>query len=336
MQARALEALESLSGRMTWLWLLHSAWFVLLIAALSALAAPVISRLPSRSRYALALAALAIAALGPFLSVPIHFAVAAPQSMRVAATGSSSREPTIGESATVTTMKAAREEVVQPKERRRHLASLIDVVRDHTAFLATAIRPWRPVLAGSWLLGEVLMAFVIVLAVLAMCRLRREATPAPRSIQERAAVLAGRLRLGHVPRVLRHDKLRQPCVCGFIRHAVLLPDLLVAVPRREFIDAILAHELAHARRRDPLVNLAQRLIEALFFFHPGIFWISRWVRREREICTDALAARATGHPLELAGALEYAASLNLMSQKAPVLARPSVAIRPCSFLVFRS
>ena len=59
---------------------------------------------------------------------------------------------------------------------------------------------------------------------------------------------------------------------------------------------VLLHELAHVRRWDNLVNLMQRLVESLLFFHPAVWLISSWVRREREACCDALVVTRTDHP----------------------------------------
>ena len=59
---------------------------------------------------------------------------------------------------------------------------------------------------------------------------------------------------------------------------------------------VLLHELAHVRRWDNLVNLVQRLVEAVLFFHPAVWLVSGWVRREREACCDAIVVRRTNRP----------------------------------------
>jgi hypothetical protein len=66
---------------------------------------------------------------------------------------------------------------------------------------------------------------------------------------------------------------------------------------------ILAHELAHIRRHDFLVNLLQAAVETLLFYHPAVWWISRQVRIERENCCDDLAVSVCGSPLQYARAL---------------------------------
>ena len=57
------------------------------------------------------------------------------------------------------------------------------------------------------------------------------------------------------------------------------------------LEALLAHELAHIRRHDYLVNVLQMLAETLFFYHPAVWWVSRRIRIERELCCDDIAVR---------------------------------------------
>jgi hypothetical protein len=64
----------------------------------------------------------------------------------------------------------------------------------------------------------------------------------------------------------------------------------------EEIEMVLLHELAHVRRWDNLLNLVQRIIESLLFFHPAVWLVSNWVRREREACCDALVIERTNRP----------------------------------------
>ena len=63
---------------------------------------------------------------------------------------------------------------------------------------------------------------------------------------------------------------------------------------------VLLHELAHVRRWDNLVNLLQRFVESLLFFHPVVWWLSGWVRLERELCCDRLVVERLGQPVAYA------------------------------------
>jgi uncharacterized protein involved in exopolysaccharide biosynthesis len=69
------------------------------------------------------------------------------------------------------------------------------------------------------------------------------------------------------------------------------------------LQAILAHELAHVRRFDYVVNAGQCVLETLLFYHPVVWWISRCVREERENCCDDLVVKVCGDRLAYARAL---------------------------------
>ncbi len=69
------------------------------------------------------------------------------------------------------------------------------------------------------------------------------------------------------------------------------------------LEAILAHELAHIRRHDYLVNLLQAVVETLLFYHPAVWWLSSRIRAERENCCDDLAVSLCGDPFTYAQAL---------------------------------
>ena len=80
-----------------------------------------------------------------------------------------------------------------------------------------------------------------------------------------------------------------PSVIGTIRPVVLLPVAALTNLTPDQIEALLAHELAHIRRRDYAMNLAQTVAEALLFFHPAVWWMSARIREEREHCCDDVA-----------------------------------------------
>jgi hypothetical protein len=69
------------------------------------------------------------------------------------------------------------------------------------------------------------------------------------------------------------------------------------------IEALLAHELAHIRRHDYLVNILQSVAESLLFYHPAVWWVSSHIRTEGELCCDDVAVAATGDRLTYACAL---------------------------------
>jgi TonB family C-terminal domain len=104
--------------------------------------------------------------------------------------------------------------------------------------------------------------------------------------------------------VLRSRLMVTPGVVGWLRPVILLPMAVACSFPATQIELVLAHELAHLRRWDPLANLFQVALETLYFFHPVVGWISRDVRNEREICCDAMALTMTnGSRRELGNAL---------------------------------
>jgi GWxTD domain-containing protein len=74
------------------------------------------------------------------------------------------------------------------------------------------------------------------------------------------------------------------------------------------VEAILLHELAHISRSDYLVNVCQRLVEGLLFYHPAVWWISGVIRNERENCCDDMVVVLRGD------AHGYAAALTALEQ----------------------
>ena len=115
--------------------------------------------------------------------------------------------------------------------------------------------------------------------------------------------LAVRLRVGRRVALRIVDAGDSPVCAGWWRPVVLLPAAIAARMPADLLEALLAHELAHVRRHDYLVNLLQGAVEALLFYHPVVWWLSHRVRIERELVADDLAANALGEPRRLAVAL---------------------------------
>jgi D-alanyl-D-alanine endopeptidase (penicillin-binding protein 7) len=99
------------------------------------------------------------------------------------------------------------------------------------------------------------------------------------------------------------DNLASPITAGWWRPVVLLPASLVSGMPPDLLEALLAHEMAHVKRFDYLVNLGQNVAEILLFYHPAVWWISGRIRAEREQIADDVAASHLGEPRRLALAL---------------------------------
>ncbi|WP_298408015.1 M56 family metallopeptidase [Janthinobacterium sp.] len=174
-----------------------------------------------------------------------------------------------------------------------------------------ALQAWMPALVLAWSAGVGLMSLRLCLGLAWVGRLRRQAVAAPAIWQARLDALALRMglrRSGRIPLKL-HAGLASPVTVGFWRPVILLPAALLSGMPVALLEALLAHELAHVRRWDYLVNLLQSVAEALLFFHPVVWWLSARMRAEREQVADALAAQALQDPQQLATAL-HALSLH--------------------------
>lgn len=171
--------------------------------------------------------------------------------------------------------------------------------------LASTLAAGAPpaVLAWVWGLG---VAWKLARLTASWCSFRRlEAfafEPLPPAWQAKVERL--RLRFGiERPIDVRLTAGVLPCTARLLRPVIWMPATLLTQMAPDQIEAILAHELAHVRRCDWLWNGIQNAVETLLFYHPGIWWLSRRIRQERENACDDLAATACGSPLVLAEAL---------------------------------
>src|SRR5205823_866514 len=143
--------------------------------------------------------------------------------------------------------------------------------------------------------------------ILSWYRVRRLRTggvsATPDGVQQLLERTAERFRLRQAVRVLQSTLVETSVVVGYFRPVILLPMSAVTGLSPGQLDAILAHELAHIRRHDYLVNLLQTLVETVFFYHPAIWWLSNQVRCERENCCDDIAAAVLGNRVEYGRAL---------------------------------
>src|SRR6185312_16037471 len=180
-----------------------------------------------------------------------------------------------------------------------------------TLDLRVFIRPSAPWIVGAWAVGAALLAVWRLGGWVYLHRLTRCASVAPDALQAALDRLHDRLGLRCAVRLRESAAVSVPAVVGWVRPAILLPVGLLGGIAPEQLELILAHELAHIRRRDFLANLLQTAIETALFYHPAVWWVSRTVRVEREACCDDLVVAATGEPLPYARALARLAELCL-------------------------
>ncbi len=123
------------------------------------------------------------------------------------------------------------------------------------------------------------------------------------SIESAARRIAARLHVTRRVAIFESGAVLVPTLIGWMKPVVLLPASALAGLSAEQLEAILAHELAHVRRHDYLINLLQSVVETLLFYHPAVWWVSARVRAEREHCCDDLAVDVCGDRLVYVSAL---------------------------------
>ncbi len=169
-----------------------------------------------------------------------------------------------------------------------------------------------------WLLGFVFFLFRLGAGLWQVHKLQTQYLQPVQSIwQVKIEVLSERLGIQKAIGLFESALVRSPMAIGWLKPVILLPIGLINRLSPAEVEAILAHELAHIARRDWIFNLLQAFVEALFYFHPAVWWVSAVVRRERENCCDDAALAATGNPLVFAKALVQVQEL---AAPAPMLA----------------
>ncbi|MET1253718.1 M56 family metallopeptidase [Aliikangiella maris] len=101
--------------------------------------------------------------------------------------------------------------------------------------------------------------------------------------------LCAQLNIDKPVKIFRSSLVNVPVVIGWLKPTILLPLAITVGLDKKQLELIIAHELAHVKREDFLINLIQGVMQVLFFFHPAIYWINRALREEREYICDAIA-----------------------------------------------
>jgi beta-lactamase regulating signal transducer with metallopeptidase domain len=254
--------------------LVHFLWQGVLIALLLAAANAALHKAGPRARYALACGAMilmVISAAGTFLW--LAFA-------GTAATGTSApiRSELVSAAAAAATP--------EPAGFQLRLAGLL---------------PWLDCL---WLAGVLGLSLRSIVGWSSAQRLKRaDTSPADPVWEQHLDRLSRVLRVSGPVRLAKSALAGTPSVIGWLKPVILVPAAAFARMDPEQLEALLAHELAHIRRHDYIVNLIQSAAETLLFYHPAVWRVSRKIRIERENCCDDLAVSVCGDVVTYARAL---------------------------------
>lgn len=299
--------------------LAHFVWQGTTIAVLLALMLPLLRKHSPSARYTTLVTGLMLMAVSPMLTLcyvawqqpPVTHRVAAP-TWPIVSTEPRATElpneaiPVLSPPLAVTDAAVVEAPAEQPSTQlapiqpqrnpgpRPNLSTLLTGQRLEQAFSAAA---------ALWVCGVLVLAARLTFGWLGLYRLRRRGTE-PLPAQDAALVqqLCNRLGLANV-RVFATRVWSEPVAFGLLRPVVLMPVSVLTQCPPELIEAVIAHELAHIRRHDLWINLLQRVVETLLFYHPAVWWVSRRIRAERELCCDDLAVSLTQKRADYASAL---------------------------------
>lgn len=130
-------------------------------------------------------------------------------------------------------------------------------------------------------------------------------------------------------------RVHVPTAVGLVKPFVVIPCWVMEELSSDEVNQILLHELAHLRRWDDWTNLAQKLVKALFFFHPAVWWIEKRVSLEREMACDDAVLAETARPRAYAECLAHLAEKSLV-RRSLALAQAAIGrVRQTSLRVAR-
>lgn len=121
--------------------------------------------------------------------------------------------------------------------------------------------------------------------------------------QDKMTALTQQLQIKKTVTLLESGITKIPVVIGHLKPIIYMPIGLLAHLPADQVEAVLLHELAHIRRNDYLVNWLQNIAENIFFFNPGLLWVSSLLKQEREHCCDDVALAHTGNKKQFIQAL---------------------------------
>ncbi len=154
------------------------------------------------------------------------------------------------------------------------------------------LEPFLPYLVALWALGVLVLSVRLLGGLWLLRKLKtRFNRPVPEELALKCRELAQRLGIAHAVGLRESLAVNIPLVIGWLRPMILLPTSTISGLSVLQLELILAHELAHVRRHDYLLNLLQHLAETLLFYHPAVWWASAKIREERENCCDDMAVR---------------------------------------------
>ncbi|MDB5324618.1 MAG: peptidase, partial [Phycisphaerales bacterium] len=301
--------------------LIHSVWQVTIVYLLF-LGATALAGSDARRRHAIGITALALIVVAGVATVCLQFRLVEGQSNNA----SSPAIPTSPELALLVKNARADEKLVRDWFGHVRYARINPSLHDR---LAVAVEPALPWAVKTWFAGFVVLTALHAIGLWAICRSTRTAANPDAVDLERWLQIARSIGVHRLVRYGISDCVQVPMTVGWLKPAIYVPIQLSTHFSVEEIDAMVAHELAHIRRYDFFFNQIQVILESLLYFHPCMWLLSNRIRRDRELCCDAVAVTSCGDSRLFQKALVRLADLRWTPQwrLAPAIAGGSLVER---------
>lgn len=255
-------------------------------------------RWTSSVRYTLLVAVFALMALAPLatatflLRYEIHSSPPTPAQLETLAKSvalqARSRQPAFPTSQPI--RQSRRRAIAIPAPTSQPTTLPAPTAQSPTLFSAPLTDHLSTTISIAYALGTTLMLLRLLIGYSGGRKLHKTSTPLTnRAVLGIIGQQAQNLGLSVTPAVAVCAQISVPCIVGILRPVLLMPPDFVISLARQQLTWIIRHELGHIRRWDHLVNFLQLLVEALLFFHPAVWLVSRMIRAEREYCCDDLA-----------------------------------------------
>jgi len=261
-------------------YLLAQSWQIALLAGIVGLISLALRNRSAHVRYLLWLIVLAKCLVPPYLTIPL--AVLPERTFTEHLTHSALSEmPAEHVVATDTGGAVKVERVLRPPQTKH------------------AVPNARGAMVVTWLVGVFLfLLWVGTKAVRYTMWLRRRRTPLPPDMHQSFQELFAGFKVKKSPRIWLTKNIAQPFVRGLLRGSVYIPADFVDLDGPQRHRTVLAHELSHTARFDGGVNVLQVVAQAIYWFHPFVWWVNRKIRQEREKCCDEMAVVHLSEPAE--------------------------------------
>ena len=268
----------ALVERLGWT-LIHSLWQIGLVSVVLLGLRAVCANSSANVRYAIAVAALSLSLAAP---------VATFISLDSSAVSGISAQPWLSSVSSGMRDAHSSRGAVDPPAVADEASGASTTAGGRVDQLRDALPMTMPVAVGLWLIGVAFFSFRMLGGWWQIRRYKTRHTDAVDDAwQQKLAELCKKVGLTRNVKMITSQIVSAPIAVGLIRPVIIVPASAFMHISPAQLETILAHEVIHIRRLDPLVSFMQGFVETVLFYHPCVWWMSAVIRREREFAADA-------------------------------------------------